>query len=168
MLRLYHLLTESVGEDVARVEGDVVWREDIAVVDGCRAIDAVGSPLLQILAYLLVVVVGGGAGITEPGKAAPLGVGGAAEIDESCLDGTDQPEAVESLVAVRGIGLREGGGDDMEADDHITMYGVASKLAPSDGIELDEDSGRREGSQLRESCGVLVPQADMVDSRDTG
>lgn len=44
----------------------------------------------------------------------------------------------------------------------------ASKLTPSYGIELYEDGGRLEGAQLRESCGVLVPQADVVDGRGTG
>ena len=168
MLRLYHLLAESVGEDVARVEGDVVRREDITVVDDGGAIDAMGSPLLQVLADLLVVVVGRGAGIAESGEAASPGVSATAKIDESGLDGADQPEAVESFFPVRGIGLRESGGDDMEADDHITMHGVAAKLSPSNGIELYKDGGRFEGAQLRESCGVLVPQADVVDGRGAG
>ena len=129
-------IRERLCEDVAGIESDVVRRKYISVVDGGRTIDAMCHPLLQVLANLLVVVVGGRAVIFKSGVAAPVLVGGSGEVDKSCLDSAYQPEALQRLVAVRGVGLRERGGDDMQPDYQIAVYGIAPELAPVGGDGL--------------------------------
>lgn len=125
-------------------------------------------PFLQILANLLVVVIGRGAVILESRIAAPVFVGRASEIDESRLDGSDQAEALQSLGTVRRIGLGKCGRDDMQPDNHIALYCMPPEFSPDNGIKLYEDGRRRERTQLGEACSILVPQTYMVDGRCAG
>ncbi len=94
--------------------GNIARCENVAVIDGGRTVYAVGSPLLQILAYLLMVMVGVRAGILELRETASLFIRATRKAVQGEFDGADQPEAAQSLVAVRRVGLRERGRYEMQ------------------------------------------------------
>ncbi len=168
MLCSCHFIVESVSKYVPCVEGYIPGSENVSVIDGSRAVNAVGLPFLQVLAHLFMVVVCLRSGISESGETASLAVSRAGKTDKSLFHGTDQPETVQSLVTVWRIGLCKRGRNEMQPHGHVGADSPARKLRPYHREELHENARRGERAQLSEARRVLVPQSDMVYCRGSG